>query len=214
MPRPVIAELVGVKKLGQYNEITYLSDGKEYTKRLYDENLKKIANGFSAGEQIEVAFEEKEKEGKKYWNIIGLRPTGEVIREATPEAKSQTAIHPNTDPRQDSIETQVAVKAMVELIASKSVDLTNHFELELVQDTVAWIRARIPSSKPVSIGTNPKQQFLNACKEAGYSITTKQGLDAIKAWMVKAGKTELPFDELKPEKQNELIAIMQAEKLP
>ncbi|MCK9569916.1 hypothetical protein M0R72_13310 [Candidatus Pacearchaeota archaeon] len=60
---------------------------------------------------------------------------------------------------------------------------------------------------------NNKQLFLAACKKAGYSVTTKQGLDSVKAWIAKTG-TELPFDECSDKKQQELIDMMRCEALP
>ena len=113
-----------------------------------------------------------------------------------------------------SIEAQTAANDVVSLLVAKVITLDH----SLAQKAIAWLDSKLPSgviSKPESKpASSAKQQFLNACKEAGYSITTKQGLDSIKAWLGKAGKTDLPFDELTTEKQKELIAIMQAEKLP
>ena len=61
---------------------------------------------------------------------------------------------------------------------------------------------------------NLKQSFWNACKKAGYSVSTKQGIDSVKAWIARAGKTSLPFDELSEDKQRELVSMMKAEALP
>jgi hypothetical protein len=58
-----------------------------------------------------------------------------------------------------------------------------------------------------------KEDFVEACVKAGYSVQTKQGQQGIKAWMAKAGKTNLPFDELADEKQAELIRMMKCEEL-
>ena len=100
-----------------------------------------------------------------------------------------------------------ALSALVGVVSDEDND-GNNTELD---------KSKKPESKSASSVkpiTNAKQEFLNTCKAAGYSITTKQGLDSIKAWIVKAGKTELPFDELKPDKQAELISMMKAEELP
>lgn len=70
------------------------------------------------------------------------------------------------------------------------------------------------AEQPKAQPQNNKQLFLAACKKAGYSVTTKQGLDAVKAWIAKAGGTNLPFDELSDEYQRDLIDKMRCEALP
>jgi hypothetical protein len=66
---------------------------------------------------------------------------------------------------------------------------------------------------PTEKDRTAKEDFVEACIKAGYSVQTKQGQAGIKAWMLKAGKTNLPFDELAEEKQAELIHMMKCEEL-
>ena len=68
-------------------------------------------------------------------------------------------------------------------------------------------------STPTERDKTNKEDFVEACVKAGYSVQTKQGQAGIKAWMLKAGKTNLPFDELAEEKQAELIHMMKCEEL-
>jgi hypothetical protein len=96
-----------------------------------------------------------------------------------------------------------------------------------------------PTTKPASVATSPtvarkpapeglfaggdttpterdntaKEDFVEACTKAGYSVNTKNGQSGIRAWMLKAGKTNLPFDELAEAKQAELIHMMKCEEL-
>jgi hypothetical protein len=67
-------------------------------------------------------------------------------------------------------------------------------------------------SKPAS--SELAQLFRKACIAAGYKVGTPEGIAEVKAWMKKAGKTDLEFKDLSPEKQGELINMMKAQELP
>ena len=145
----------------------------------------------------------------------------------------------NPETRQ-SIEAQTAVNDVVSLIVAGKVATDSalalkamawlHMKLDavlgkpvstakpadaapVVKKAPAPVHDDMFAEQPRKEPQNNKQLFLGACKKAGYSITTKQGLDSIKAWMVKTG-TNLPFDECSDEKQQELIDIMRCEALP
>ena len=111
--------------------------------------------------------------------------------------------------------------------------------VRVAQQFEAYVFSPVPTTKPASVATSPtvarkqapegmfaqgdttptekdrtaKEDFVEACVKAGYSVQTKQGQAGIKAWMLKAGKTNLPFDELSEEKQAELIHMMKCQEL-
>jgi hypothetical protein len=68
-------------------------------------------------------------------------------------------------------------------------------------------------STPTEIDRTNKEDFVEACIKAGYSVNTKNGQSGIRAWMLKEGKTNLAFDELAEEKQRELVSMMKCEEL-
>jgi len=81
-------------------------------------------------------------------------------------------------------------------------------------------KGKTAPAKPASSAPNMAkgsllfQAFKKACIKAGYKTDTKEGQADIKAWLKKAGKTEMKFDELSPEKQGDLINMMKAQELP
>jgi len=114
-----------------------------------------------------------------------------------------------------SIEAQTAVNAVVDLLEAKVITLDH----SLAQKAIAWLDARIPASAPKQPESKPAsselgQLFRKACVAAGYKVGTPEGIAEVKAWMKKAGKTEMKFDELSPEKQGDLINMMKAQELP
>jgi len=142
-----------------------------------------------------------------------------------------------------SIEAQTAVNDIVSMINAGKVATDSALALKafswLHMKLDAVLGKPAPTTKPASIATSPtvarkpvpegmfaggdstpskavqtaKADFVEACVKAGYSVQTKQGQAGIKAWMLKAGKTNLPFDELSEEKQAELIHMMKCEEL-
>jgi hypothetical protein len=142
-----------------------------------------------------------------------------------------------------SIEAQTAVNDVVSMIVAGKVAVDSALALKamawLHMKLDAVLGKPVPTAKPSEGATTPtvarkpapegmfpkgdstptekdrtnKEDFVEACIKAGYSVQTKQGQAGIKAWMLKAGKTNLPFDELAEEKQAELIHMMKCEEL-
>ena len=142
-----------------------------------------------------------------------------------------------------SIEAQTAVNDIVSMINAGKVATDSALALKamawLHMKLDAVLGKPAPTTKPASVAASPtvarkpapegmfaggdstppkavqtaKADFVEACTKAGYNPQTKQGQAGIKAWMLKAGKTNLPFDELAEEKQAELIHAMRCEEL-
>jgi len=142
-----------------------------------------------------------------------------------------------------SIEAQTAVNDIVSMINAGKVATDSAIALKafswLHMKLDAVLGKPVPTTKPANVAASPtvarkpapegmfaqgdttptekdrtaKEDFVEACVKAGYSVQTKQGQAGIKAWMLKAGKTNLPFDELSEEKQAELIHMMRCQEL-
>ena len=194
----------------------------------------KIQPFLQIGSNVDIEW--TEKPGKEYQGqpttqrtITQLYIDNKPIAEAKQQGKPYGGGYKDSPETRASIEAQTAVNNLTLMIIHDKLPITD----PKAQQALAWLSSKLPSvgarieQKPIEAprdlfadGGSPtaaqksnKQLFLKACKKAGYSINTKQGADAVKAWMVKQG-TNLPFDELSTPKQAELIVAMQAMELP
>ena len=166
---------------------------------------------------------------------------GKPIAEKQQQGKPYGGGYKDSPETRASIEVQTSVNDIVSMINAGKVAVDSALALKamawLHMKLDAVLGKPIPAAKPQDAAPvaqkapiqaprdlfaeehqppteNLKQAFWNACKRAGYSISTKQGIDSVKAWIAKAGKTNLPFDELSEDKQRELVSMMKAEELP
>lgn len=204
-----------------------LDDGsKDWELSVFDAQM--IANIILLkGKHVSAVVEK----GEKYWNLLGIKESGISSHRAEKLPQPKPADW-------DMIGRQKARCSLVQsacqhLSASGQakpetiIEYAKKFESYVfspmpLNDATSPTVARKPipegifpkgDSTPTTAQSTAKADFVEACVKAGYSVQTKQGQAGIKAWMAKAGKTNLPFDELSEDKQAELIHMMRAEEL-
>ena len=178
------------------------------------------------GKHITGEFDQNDK----WLNLVSIKASEapKQSQTATQPVTVTTNIQPR-DTRQESIESQNALTNLTQLIIAGTIQeplkvyVIDHLAARIgynasASPTVA--RKPVPEgmfpkgdSSPTVAASTAKMDFVEACVKAGYNPQTKQGQSAIKAWMLKAGKTNLPFDELSEEKQAELIHMMKCQEL-
>ena len=162
-----------------------------------------------------------EKQSKSFNNGFGRREDNPETRASIEAQTAVNDIVSMINAGKVAVDSALALKAMAWLHMKLDAVLGKPIPAAKPQDA-APVAQKAPIQAPRDLFAeehqppteNLKQAFWNACKRAGYSISTKQGIDSVKAWIAKAGKTNLPFDELSEDKQRELVSMMKAEELP
>lgn len=168
------------------------------------------------GKVVTMEGEESTSGDRTYFNPSSIKPAPESAQpvKTTPAKETDWDLIGRQKARCDLFQSACHLLAGVYGTAN-AVAITNLGEqaviIAQIGEAYVFSESKQPEPKPAS--SELGKLFWKACKAAGYDPDTKKGVEDIKAWIKKAGKTELPFGELTAEKQGELIKMMQVEKL-